>query len=166
MSFVIQALAFIVVIILQMVVVSSIPLLHGTADLLLLWVGAWALMSHSRVPWIYAGVAALAVAYTSAIHPIVPFGAYFFVVIFAKFFQRRIWQSPLMALFVICFAGSLLESGLSYVILSIGGVPLDFSTSLVQVIIPSLFLNLLLALPVYAISRDMHQWLYPYEVEI
>jgi len=166
MSFVLQAIAFIVVLVLQMVVVGNIPLLHGTADIILLWVGAWGLMSRGRTPWIYAGISAIAVAFISAIHPIVPFVTYFFVVIFARFFQRRIWQSPLMALFVICFGGSLLESGLSYITLVMGGVPLDFFTSLVQVVIPSLFLNLFLALPIYAVSKDMHQWLFPYEVEI
>ena len=166
MSFIFQVVSFIVVLILQLVVVGNIPLLHGTADLLLLWVAAWALISKGRSAWVYAGAAAIAVVYISAIHPIVPIITYFFVVVFARYLQKRIWQSPLMALFIISFVGSLLQSGLSFITLSMAGVALDFSTSLVQVIIPALFINLLLALPVYAICKDMHQWLYPYEVEI
>ncbi len=166
MSFFVQAIAFFIVVVLQLAVVGNIPLLHGTADILLIWVGAWALLSKGKGAWIYAGVAAVVVSYISAIHPIVPFVSYFFVVAFARYFQRRIWQSPLIALLIICFAASLLQSGLSFVSLVIGGVPLDFSTSLVQVIIPTLFLDLLMALPVYALSKDMHQWIYPYEVEV
>lgn len=166
MSFLIQAISFIILLILQLTIVSDVPLLHGTADLLLLWVGAWALMSKGRNAWVYAGVASIAVAYVSAISPIVPFVTYFFVAAFARFFQHRIWQSPLMALIIISFVGSLLQSGISFITLYIGGIALDFSTSLVQVIIPTLFLNLLLALPVYAVVKDLHQWLYPYEVEI
>lgn len=166
MVILIQVITFIILVILQLTVVSNVPLLHGTADLLLLWVAAWALLSKGRSAWVYAGAAAMSVAYVSAINPIVPFISYFFVVVIARFFQHRIWQSPIMALIVVSFFGSLMESGLSFLTLSISGVSIGFNVSLIQVVIPTLFLNLLLALPVYAIGKDLHRWLYPYEVEI
>lgn len=155
----------IILLILQTVVVSHIPLLNGTADLILIWMGAWALLGKSKNTWFWAGIAALGVAYVSANNVLVPFISYFFVVAVAKFFQHRIWQSPLLAMFLITFAGSLVQNTATYLLLSIGGTSLPFNTSLVQVIIPSVFLNLFLALPVYAIARDLYQRISPEEVE-
>ncbi|MEN6572046.1 MAG: hypothetical protein ABFD24_09415 [Anaerolineaceae bacterium] len=166
MALLVQVVVFIILVILQLAVVSAVPLLHGMADILLVWVAAWALLSRGRSAWVYALAAATSTAFVSAIHPIVPFVSYFLVVLLARFFQNRIWQSPFMALIIVSFAGSLLQSLISYIALTISGVGLDFQTSLVQVIIPTLFLNLLMALPVYAICKDLHRSLYPYEVEI
>jgi hypothetical protein len=71
-----------------------------------------------------------------------------------------------MALIIVSFAGSLIQSLLSFAAITVSGVSIDLQVSLVQVIIPTLFLNLLLALPVYAVGRDLHRLLYPFEVEI
>lgn len=166
MAFLVQVVVFIILVILQLAVVSAVPLLHGMGDLLLVWVAAWALLSKSRSAWVYAFASAASMAFVSAIHPVVPFVSYFSVVLLARFFRNRIWQSPFMALIIVSFAGSLLQSVLTYVALTVSGVGLDFQSSLVQVIIPTLFLNLLLALPVYAVCRDLHRSLYPYEVEV
>lgn len=154
----------IILLILQTVVVSHIPLLNGTADLLLLWIGAWSLLGKPRNTWIWAGVAALGVAFVSANNFLVPFISYFFVVGVATYFQHRIWQSPILAMFLITFAGSLVQNAASYVLLSVGGTSLPFQSSLVQVIIPSIFLNLFLAIPVYALARDLYQRVTPDEV--
>jgi len=166
MYFLIQVFGFIILVILQLAVVANVPLLHGAADLLLLWVAAWSLLSKGQSAWVYAGASAIAVAFVSAINPAVPIITYLGVVLVARFFQKRIWQSPFMALMIVSFLGSILESALSIMTLFIEGIPFSLNESLVQVIIPTLFLNLLLALPVYVICRDYHHWLYPYEVEI
>lgn len=164
MSILLSIPILIVLLILQTVVVSHIPLLHGTADLLLIWLAAWAYLGKSRHAWIWAGIASIFVAYVSAINFMVPFISYFSVVFMAKFFQQRIWQSPIMAMLIITFSGSLVQNIASYLILSISGTNLPFNVSLVQVMIPSIFLNLFLALPVYAIAKDLYQWTYPGEV--
>jgi hypothetical protein len=46
------------------------------------------------------------------------------------------------------------------------GVPLPINDSINLVILPSTLLNLLLALPIYAIVSDLAQWVYPEEVEV
>lgn len=154
-----------VLIILQTVVVSHIPLLNGTADLLLVWLGAWALIGKSRNVWIWAGLTAVSIAFVSANHYLVPFISYFCVVFIAKFFQHRIWQSPIIAIFLIVFTGSIVQNLATYLILSVLGTPLIFNVTLVQVMIPSVFLNLFLALPVYAIAKDLYKRILPEEVE-
>lgn len=154
-----------VLVILQLAVVTAVPLLHGTADILLLWVAVWALLSRGRNAWVYALASALTTAFVSAINPVVPFVTYGSIVLMGKYFQRRIWQSPIMELIVISAAGSLIQSALSIITLFISGITVDFQVSLVQVVIPSLFLNLLFALPIYVLGRDLHRSLYPYEVE-
>ena len=55
-------------------------------------------------------------------------------------------------------------NALTYITLAVTGVSIPFAVGLVQVIIPSLLINLLLSLPIYAIAKDTALWAYPLEV--
>jgi len=94
MYFLIQVFGFIILVILQLAVVANVPLLHGAADLLLLWVAAWSLLSKGQSAWVYAGASAIAVAFVSAINPAVPIITYLSVVLVARFFKRESGSHP------------------------------------------------------------------------
>jgi hypothetical protein len=47
---------------------------------------------------------------------------------------------------------------------SLTEVPLPFNISFVQIILPSILLNLLMAIPVHSLVRDLANRLYPAEV--
>ena len=153
-----------ILLILQTTLVSQITLLHGCADLVLLWLAAWSLQKQVRSAWLWTILAALCVAYISAIPWYVPIISYVFVALLAKAINKRVWQSPLLMMFLVTIVGSTLMNGLSYVALYVNGVSIPFRTGLVEVIIPSTLINLLLALPIYAIVKDTAQWMYPLEV--
>jgi hypothetical protein len=69
-------------------------------------------------------------------------------------------------MFLVTFVGSILTQGLNLAALLAQGVPLSILDSLNLVVLPATLLNLLLALPIYAIIVDLAQWVYPEEVEI
>jgi hypothetical protein len=91
----------------------------------------------------------------------VPVVAYVAVVVMAYLFQRRVWQAPLLVMFSITFIGTIAVSLLSFAVLRLSDVPLPFDEVFGLVVLPGVLLNLLLAIPVYAVMRDLARWVYP-----
>lgn len=152
-----------ILIVLQTTLVSQMTLLSGCADLILLWLAAWGLQKQVRSTWFWTATAAISIAYISAIPWFVPLLVYPFVTLMAKNINRRIWQSPLVMIFVVTIIGSLVENGLAFVALIFKGMSISLHTAMVEVILPSMMINLLLALPIFTIARDLAQWVYPLE---
>lgn len=156
----------ILVIMLQTIVLSSLPLLSGQADLLLLVLVAWGLQDRVKNAWIWAAIAGVMVEYVSGLPQFIPLASYLLVMAVARLVRRRVWQTPVLAMFLVTFTGSVASQGISMAALLAIGTPLSILDSLNLVILPGTLLNLLLALPVYALVVDLAQWLYPEEVEI
>jgi hypothetical protein len=57
--------------------------------------------------------------------------------------------------------GTVIEQVLSMLILQLNGTPLSFLTGFTKVTLPSVLLNLLVALPIYAIFRYLAGKVYP-----
>ena len=95
----------------------------------------------------------------------VSLAGYLAAVLMAQTLQKRIWQAPLIAMFTVTFFASLFLYFLSFVILSVLGVPLPFGDTFSLIILPSVLLNMLLAIPVYWVMRDLARWVHPVEEE-
>jgi rod shape-determining protein MreD len=148
---------------LQTAVISRITLLSGAADLILIILVAWALQEQVQSAWHWAILAGLLVAFVSAIPPVVPIVGYLLAVAFARFVIRQIWQSPLLALFSVTFFSTLVYHLISYVVLIVTGTRLPFEDALAWIVLPSVFLNLLLAIPIHSLIRDLALWVSPLE---
>ena len=157
---------FIVLGIFQSAVVSRLPLLHGTADLILLVVIAWALQDRVRAAWQWALIAGLVVGYLSALNMIIPLAGYLLVTGMALLLRQRVWQMPILAMLAVTFIGTLLIDVMTALFLSIAGTPLPILDTLNLIILPSTILNLLLSIPVYALVKDFAEWLYPEEIDL
>lgn len=153
----------VLLLILQTVIVRHLPLFNGTADLILLWLAGWGLQNKGKHVWIGAVFAALIVSFVSAVPWYAIFAAYLLVALVSRFMNRRFWHSPLIALILVVFFCSLVEYAAQFGALIVAGVPLSLSVSLKYVVVPSVFLNLVLALPVYVLISDMARWVYPIE---
>jgi cell shape-determining protein MreD len=152
--------------ILQTAIISRMDLLSGNADLVLLILIAWGLQERVRSAWIWGAAAGLLVGFVSAVPWYIYLLSYLSAVGAARLLTRRIWQAPLLAMFAITFMGTLVMSMLTYFYISLLVIPLDFSLSFFQIILPSVLLNLLLAIPVHALVRDLARRLFPEEVAI
>jgi hypothetical protein len=97
----------------------------------------------------------------SGISWVVPFFGYMAIVALARIFQRRVWQAPLLAMFSITFLGTIIVSLFSIVTLRFAGVPLPLDDVLGLLTLPGVLLNMLIAIPVYAVMRDLARWVYP-----
>lgn len=150
---------------LQTAAISRINLLYGSADLVLVILVAWALQERVTTSWQWALVAGALVGFVSGLPWFVPLVGYLLIIGVARLLQRRVWQAPLLAMFTVSFIGTLMMHILSVISLRLSGDPLPLGDSFSLITLPSILLNLLLAIPVYAVIRDLARWLYPAAVE-
>jgi hypothetical protein len=76
-------------------------------------------------------------------------------------FELSGWQAPLLAMFSVTFLGTIAISMFSLVVLRFSGIPLSAADVLGLLTLPSILLNMLLAIPIFAVMRDLARWVYP-----
>lgn len=150
-------------VILQTSVVSQVQLLSGYADLLLVLLAAWALQERVDTAWHWGAVTCLLAGFISKLPILVIVAGYLGVIFLARVLQRRVWQAPLLAVFSVVFLGTLYFHFLSFVVLVFSGTPFTFGDVMGLITFPSLLLNMLLAVPMYTLMRDLSYWVYPVE---
>lgn len=155
-----------ILVIIQSSIVSRFSLLQGTADLVLLVIIAWALHERVRSVWQWSIVGGFLVGFVSALNTAIPMVAYLMATALALLIRRRIWQMPILAMFVVTLVGTLISHTLTALIISIAGTTLPILDVFQLITLPSLLLNLLLAAPIYAVVRDFADWLHPEEIKI
>jgi len=148
-------------VVLQSAIVSRITLLSGIADLPLVMLAAWAMQDEVDTAWQWAIATGILVGFVSGLSWIVPVLSYLVVVTLAQVLQRRVWQAPLLAMFSVTFLGTIGLSVFSLVVLRFSGVSLSVADVFGLLTLPSILLNMLLAIPVYAVMRDLARWVYP-----
>jgi hypothetical protein len=136
-------------------------LLSGFADLTLVWLAAWSLQKQvdSELQWALLG--ALFTSFVTRVPALAIFAGYLSVVLVAKLLSRRIWQAPILAMFGVTLLGTLLMHAEILAVLGLAGTPLPLRDVAGAVTLPTLILNLLLAIPVFAWSTDLAHWVYP-----
>ena len=149
------------VVVVQTAVISQMPLLAGYADLMLIVLAAWALKADSSSAWLWAVLGGFMVSFVSGMPWFVNIAGYLFVVLIAQILRQRVWQAPLLAIFSVIFMGTLSMNLFALLVLTILGAPLPFGDSLGLIVLPSMLLNLLFSIPVYAVVRDTAQWVSP-----
>jgi rod shape-determining protein MreD. len=150
-------------IILQTSIIGRINLLNGQADLLLLILAAWSLQERVRSAWVWGVAAGLLVGFISGVPLYIYMVSYLVLVGLGRLLAHRVWQAPLLAMFTVTFIGTLELLMLTYVERSLFEVSLEFNLAFVQIILPSILLNMLLAIPVHALIRGLANRLYPAE---
>jgi len=151
----------ILAVILQSAIVSGVKLLSGFADLPLVMLAAWALQDEVETAWHWAIATGALVGFVSGISWLVPMASYLAVVTLAQVLQRRVWQAPLLAMFSVTFLGTIGLSIISLVVLRFSGIPLVIADVFGLLTLPGILLNMLMAIPVYAVMRDLARWVYP-----
>jgi rod shape-determining protein MreD len=156
---------FLILLLIQTTIASRVLLLHGTVDLFLLAILAWALQKKVKTGWHWAFIGSLLFTVTSALPLGTMFLGYGLSTGVAIYLKKRIWQIPLIAMFVVTFIGTLLTHGISFIALRLLGNPLPINLAFSQVTIPSLVLNLLMSVPIFALVSDLARFVYPETIE-
>jgi len=130
-------------------------LLAGSADLILLFLAAWGLQHEVKKIWLWTAIAGIIISLISAMPFYVPFIAYFAITGITLILKKRIWETPILAMFLSTFFGTLIQHILYIFALQINGTHLSWIESFNSVTLPSLLLNMLFAIPVYAIVKEV-----------
>lgn len=151
--------------ILQTAIFSQTPLISGTADLLLLFLAAWSLQERVKNTWIWTIFTGVMISLVSAMPFLAPLIGYTGVVGLSTLLQRKVWRIPILAMFLVTLLGTFFQQLIYMIALQISGAPISWRQSLDVVILPSVLLNLIFALPMYAVVNDVVGRIYPVEVE-
>jgi rod shape-determining protein MreD len=152
--------------ILQSSLISRLPLLQGTTDLILLTIAAWALQKKVETAWQWCIIGGLATNIVSAVPFGVPLLGYALTTSIALGLRRRVWQVPILAMFLVTFLGTIITHGLVLASLRLSGSPIPVVEALNLVTLPSILLNLLFAVLIYALASELAGWLYREEIEV
>lgn len=151
--------------IIQSSLLSRMPLLQGTADLLLLAIISWALQKRVQTAWQWCIIGGLIFGLVSNLPFAVPLVGYSLATGLALYLRRRVWQTPILAMFVTTFFGTLITLGVALIALGLSGNSLPIPEAINLIILPSLLLNLVIGIPIYALIGDLARWIYPEELE-
>jgi hypothetical protein len=153
-------------VIIQSAVVSRIPLLYGTADVVLLALLAWSVQERVTTAWHWSIIGAFLVSMVTAAPVAAVVGGYLLATLIARLLRRRIWQIRLLAMLAATFLGTLLVQSMTALLLRFNGVNIPLLEAFNIIVLPSALLNLIAAVPVYAIIGDLANWLYPEEIDL
>jgi len=151
--------------ILQTTAFSRLPMLYGIPDIVMLVVLAWFLDDHVKHGWEWVVMAGIMVSFVSALPIFLPLWSYLGIAVICFFLKKRIWQTPIMAMLASTLIGTLVMQVTSIFVLQITGVDLPLQESLQLVVLPSILWNLLLAIPVYTLVKELIYLVYPGEVD-
>ncbi len=149
------------VVILQSAVVPMFALLSGTADVLLVILAAWARQDGVTTAFQWALLGSLMISLLSHLPWFIYLIGYGSVVLLARILQKRVWQVPLLAMFSVTFLGTLFMHVMSFAYLRLYGNSAPISDTLGFITLPSVLLNLLLAIPLFGMMRDLSRWVFP-----
>jgi hypothetical protein len=155
-----------VAMVLQNTIVTQVQLLFGAADLVMVVLLSWILHSEEESQLWFGLAGGLLVGISSALPFWLPMISYTFLVWIVTVARRMIWQVPIWLLLISTFLGSLLIYGVEVGYLWVAGVPLSLIEVLNNVLLPSLVLNMILVLPVYALIGEIAKVVNPKEVEV
>ena len=154
----------ILTLILQLVIVSNLPLLYGTANLMMLVIIAWSLQDNSKKVWELAIIGGILVGYATAVPFYVPLITFLVISAMAKVIRKRIWRIPIFLMILMSIFGTFFEQIFTIVVLQLAGSPLSIRECIFSVTLPSALLNILISIPVFGLVTDLSSWAYPIEV--
>lgn len=152
--------------IVQTSVVSRMPLLQGTADLVMVVIIAWALQERVKHPWQWAITGGILTDFFSGL----PFGiytlSYLTLTLLARLLGRRLWQFSFLIQLFLTLLGTMLIHVISTLVIFLQGTRLEIINVLQSITLPSLLLNLMLTIPVFIIMGDLANQVYPQKTEL
>jgi rod shape-determining protein MreD len=166
MAYVVGIPMLVILAIIQATVLSNMRLLDGSPDLILLAVVAWALTGRPRQAMTGALVGGLLIDLLSGLPLGVTAIVLVLVIYLVSLTAGRFWEAHLLMPLTTVLWSSLLFHGLSLAIFLALGLSVDLNYALGRVILPSTFLNLILALPAAQAAASLGDTLYPPEVQI
>lgn len=152
--------------ILQSAVVSRVPLLGGTADLMLLTILAWAVQERVTTGWQWAIIGGLMIDFMSGL----PFGiftaSYLVSIALTLALRKRVWRFSILVYLLMVVFGTLISHLLSIGAVFLRAGDISILNMLQTISLPSLILNMALSIPVFILVQELAWQVYPEEIKL
>ena len=132
--------------VLQTVAVSRLNILSGSADIVLLSIIAWGVIS------LMTAMPAIAVVI-----------GYLIIALITWIIHKRIWQSPILAALLSVIIGSVAKFIVDIIGLQFIGVGFRLITGIREILAPNMIMNLFFIFPIYLLISDLANWIVPKE---
>ncbi|MBQ4514925.1 MAG: hypothetical protein II969_18170 [Anaerolineaceae bacterium] len=139
---------------------GQIRLMGGTPDLILLCIIAWSINDRTEYSWILTIGGGLIMSYISAMPMNGYLWMYLFIWIMIRFIKMRVWQMPLVLMLFVTITATLVISVGTLGLLFLQNANVNYLEAFRQIIVPSLVMNLLLSVPMYAFLNDVINTIY------
>lgn len=155
MSHLLTGTFLLITIMLQSGIASRITLFSGATDLILLFLAAWGLQSQIKNIWLWTLLTGTILSFISAMPFFAPMFGYLAITVITQILKKRIWETPLLAMLLAIFFGTLIQHIFYFFALIISGTTISWIESINLVTLPSLLINMLLAIPVYTAVHEI-----------
>jgi len=145
---------------LQLSVISRIPMQNGMADIVLLFLIMWSLHSKAKNFYIPALFAGGLMAFISALPMPSILLSYIIAGLLIRFLVVHLWEMPIFSMLIGTILATLVQHIIYILSLQLQGLSIPFLASLQQITLPSIFLNLIFAFPIYLIVHDAQKLVY------
>lgn len=139
---------------------GQIRLMGGTSDLIFLCIVAWSINDRAKYSWILTIAGGLIMSYLSAMPMNGYLWMYLVIWLMIRFIKMRVWQMPMILMLFVTISGTLLIAVGTLGMLFLQNASVNYIDAFRQIIIPSLVMNLLLAIPIYAFLNDVINTIY------
>ena len=86
---------------------------------------------------------------------------YVLIWLLIRIIKKRIWKMPLFLMLFLTMVGTVMEAGFTLAILTLQGASVNYMDALQQILVPSMAMNLILTIPVYASMNDIANTICP-----
>lgn len=149
---------------LQLGVISRIPLQNGMADIALLFVVMWSLHPQAKRFYIPTLLAGGLMTFISSVPVPAVLISYVVAAVLTRYLVNRLWEMPVFSMLIITVVATFLQHLLYILMMQFQGSSIPFLASLQEITLPSIFLNIIFAFPMYLLVRDAQRLVYQ-EVE-
>ncbi|MDX9849584.1 MAG: hypothetical protein RBT01_03680 [Anaerolineaceae bacterium] len=148
---------------LQLGIFSYIQILAGKVDLLMLGAIAWVIQKQTGMLdiVIYSGITIFFISLISA-EPIgIILGLYSIIAFVVFWSKNNIQQLPIVSMLIFSAIFTFLHLAIFGFYLQLSGLPMTAKEVFQSVILPSMIINLIVAVPMFLLVNELQRWVYP-----
>jgi cell shape-determining protein MreD len=149
---------------LQLGVISRIPLAKRNGRYCAVVCGYWSLHPQAKRFYIPTLLAGGLMTFISSVPVPAVLISYVVAAVLTRYLVNRLWEMPVFSMLIITVVATFLQHLLYILMMQFQGSSIPFLASLQEITLPSIFLNIIFAFPMYLLVRDAQKLVYQ-EVE-